>query len=367
MTESIFGVGSYVALSRTSAENFAVHFSPPKSDLYGRVVALVGTREEKDGIRLVMFDAGCTWGYPFDQLSERYQKLIREANVTDFNPDFQSRKYCGIRQSMLKDGSRLHKRVSTTVAKLRASGTGEGYKILDKVQPDEVLYGSVVDPGMFRQCSIVMFDESDKYGYLLEDMNITVQNEIARLNIPNVHKRRFICASHSDLSFIDSSSSIQARKNTMSNKIVETLKGDAKEAAYRVAGTQITNGVKLGVVKLFESKGGTSEHMKMLTEVLDSEVGDSLIALLLGYGLNYAPGLKEDPRIQKLSEEFRINGMAVAGNAIVGAAMESFLPVLTGALSALPVEETSKPRISESSEEEEEEEVVPPARASKRA
>jgi hypothetical protein len=47
--------------------------------------------------------------------------------------------------------------------------------------------------------------------------------------------------------------------------------------------------------------------------------------------------------------------------------MESFLPVLTGALSALPAEETSKPRISESSEEEEEEEVVPPARVSKRA
>lgn len=153
----------------------------------------------------------------------------------------------------------------------------------------------------------------------------------------------------------------------MSNKLVETIKGDAKEAAYRVAGTQITNGVKLGVIKLFESKGGKSEHMVMLKEVLDSEVGDSLIALILGYGLNYAPGLKDDPRIQKLSVEFRVNGMAVAGNAIVGAAMESFLPVLTGALSALPAEETSRPRITESSEEQEEEEVVPPARASKRA
>ncbi len=105
----------------------------------------------------------------------------------------------------------------------------------------------------------------------------------------------------------------------------------------------------------------------MFKGLLDSEVGESFIALILGYGLNYAPGIKDDPRVQKLSEEFRINGMAVAGNALVGAAMESFLPVLTGALAALPAEETSKPRIVESTEEQEEEEVVPPARASKRA
>jgi hypothetical protein len=238
----------------------------------------------------------------------------------------------------------------------------------NEVSKDEKLFATVVNTNIFGHSSIIMLDDN-KYGYLLKDMGQSVRDEIAKLNIPNVDKRRFICSSNTNLHFHKNSldSKTRTKENTMSNKIVEMVKGDAKEAAYRVAGTQITNGVKVGVVKLFESKGGKSEHMTMLKEVLDSEVGDSLIALLLGFGLNYAPGLKDDPRIQKLSEEFRINGMAVAGNAIVGAAMESFLPVLTGALQALPAEEASKPRIVESSEEEEEEVVAPPARRSKSA
>jgi hypothetical protein len=311
MSDRNFDVGSYVSISEKDIRSLIHSLDSPSGPVFARVVANVDDAFSfsKD-LKLVMFDEGSTWGHPYHQLGKRYRELITKANAVDFNPNFQHRRYCGIRTEMLKDGSRFNMRVATTVEKLRASSTGEGSHIL--VNPDldikTVLRGTIVDPGIFRTCSIVMFDESDKYGYLLEDMGKEVRGEIDKLNIPNVHKRRFICASHSDLSFTDSNS-VTTRNNTMSNKIVETLKGDAKEAAYRVAGTQITNGVKLGVVKLFESKGGKSEHMVMLKEVLDSEVGDSLIALLLGYGLNYAPVFKDDPRIQKLSEEFRINGM----------------------------------------------------------
>lgn len=151
---------------------------------------------------------------------------------------------------------------------------------------------------------------------------------------------------------------IPTKEKTMANKLVDTLKDDAKEAAYRVAGTQITNGVKAALVKVFDGRGGKSEQMEMFKALLDSEVGDSLISLILGFGLNYAPKLKDDPRVQKLSEEFRINGMSVAGNAIVGAAMDTLLPVLNSALQSLPEEENSNARITEASEEEEEEETA---------
>ena len=137
----------------------------------------------------------------------------------------------------------------------------------------------------------------------------------------------------------------------MANKVFGMMKADSKEAAYRVAGTQITKGVKAGLVKLFETRGGKSDQIEMFKMLLDTEVGDSMIALILGYGLNYAPGIKDDPRVQKLSEEFRVQGMTVAGNMVMGMAMETFLPVLTNALSSLP-EETSQVRVNSTNNEE---------------
>ncbi len=242
----------------------------------------------------------------------------------------------------------------------------------EHLQLDESItrvYGTLIDCHWVNtNYPVILFDDGAMAGLPIEKMGEVVRDAPAIQNIPNLSNRRFCCLASELLTFhTDSDSLFQTRENTMSNKIVEVLKGDAKEAAYRVAGTQITNGVKLGVVKLFEKKGGSSDQMDMLRGLLDSEVGDSIIALILGYGLTYAPGLKDDPRVQKLSAEFRVNGMAVAGNAVMGAAMESILPVLSSALQALPAEETSKPRITESSEEHEEEDVVPPARASKRA
>jgi len=322
MTEHTFGVGSHVSICRADivGSNIAriMDTDLGKDQEYGQVIADVKNTYNMDikplygDLKLVMFDAGATWGYDFLGLGPDYQDLIRKSPYAS-QTDYLHRKYSGIFSKMLKDGPRLNNRVSTTVEKLQSSSVFEPAGLLMNVDSKTVLYGTVVDyPSLHRSCTVIMFDESDKYGYLLQDMGEAVQAIVKKLNIPNVHKRRFICACSTDLHF-HTDSITRTKENTMSNKIVETLKGDAKEAAYRVAGTQITNGVKLGVVKLFESKGGKSEHMVMLKEVLDSEVGDSLIALLLGYGLNYAPGLKDDPRIQKLSEEFRINGMAVAG------------------------------------------------------
>ena len=131
-------------------------------------------------------------------------------------------------------------------------------------------------------------------------------------------------------------------------KLTETLKSDAQDAALRVASTQMTNGVKAGLVKILEKKGGNSGQMEMFKTILDSEIGDAFVALLLGYGLNYAPQIKDNPKVVKIAAELRTQGMATGGNLVFGAAMDTLLPTLTEALKALP---------DETSSEEEEDEV----------
>lgn len=128
---------------------------------------------------------------------------------------------------------------------------------------------------------------------------------------------------------------------------MEMMKVDATAAAYRVAANQMTKGIKSGILAMMEKNGHGSDKIKAISEMLDSEFGTSLVSILLGFGLTYVPHISNDPRAQKLAGEFRVNGMAVAGNAVMDVALEHFLPVITGALSALPSAETTAIRVSE--------------------
>lgn len=120
---------------------------------------------------------------------------------------------------------------------------------------------------------------------------------------------------------------------------LEMMKGDATNAAYRVASMQMTKGIKSGILAVLEKQGTDGTKLKAISEMLDTEFGTSLVSLLLGVGLQYIPKISEDPRAQKLASEFRVGGIAVAGNMVVDVALEHFLPVITGALNALPPQE----------------------------
>lgn len=119
-------------------------------------------------------------------------------------------------------------------------------------------------------------------------------------------------------------------------KFTTMMKNDMVDAGYRVAGHQMTKGVKAGLLKLFKDKGADDSKLRIVEELLDSEVGSSMIALMLGYGLAYIPNISEDPRIQKLSKEFRVGGMSTAGNMIMDTAIEYLAPAVLGAVDKLP-------------------------------
>lgn len=140
----------------------------------------------------------------------------------------------------------------------------------------------------------------------------------------------------------------KVKKMSNSNKptILETAKSDLTEASYRVASNQMVKGTKGAILKVMEKNGQGSDRVQALSDMLDTQIGESLVGMLLGIALPHVPMLSEDARLQKLSKEFRISAMSGVGNQAVDMVMEHLLPVVTSAISSLP-SATSNVRISE--------------------
>jgi len=146
----------------------------------------------------------------------------------------------------------------------------------------------------------------------------------------------------------------EKKMDKLNNKggFVDMMKADSKSAAYRVTATQMTKGVKAGILLLMKDKGMPGEKLEIVREVLESEIGSALISMALGYGMTYIPVFQADARAAQLAGEFRITGMATVGNEVIGNAVQYLLPAVMGAMEMLPP--ADKIRISEGSHEEEE-------------
>lgn len=159
----------------------------------------------------------------------------------------------------------------------------------------------------------------------------------------------------------------KGKKMDMSN-FLDMSKKDATDAAYRVAGNQMTKGVKTGIIALMKDKGVEGGKVEAIRELLETEVGNAAVATILGQLLTHIPQLQDDQRVQKLAEEFRVQGMATAGNLVLDTMFQYFLPVVKDAMADLPQLE-EKVRVeadataSKEEIEEEEEETLKQANA----
>lgn len=150
------------------------------------------------------------------------------------------------------------------------------------------------------------------------------------------------------MSNYDTQPSIAIEKEEVS--FMDRFKTDTVDAGYRVAATQVGKAVKGGIVMALEKKGADNAKVAAVKDLLESEAGTAILQVLLGYGLTYMPGMKDDARVERLAKEFRIDGTAVAGNLVVGTAMEFILPAVQEAMKSLPalpsITEKAKSRVS---------------------
>jgi hypothetical protein len=125
---------------------------------------------------------------------------------------------------------------------------------------------------------------------------------------------------------------------TTKPSLMDMFKADGVDAAYRVASTQITTGVQSAILEVMKKKGADNAQLETLAMFLGSELGAGMLSIVSGYGLTYIPGVNKDPRVKRLATEFRVAGMATAGNVVVSELLGQFLPVITKALDTLPAE-----------------------------
>ena len=136
---------------------------------------------------------------------------------------------------------------------------------------------------------------------------------------------------------------------------LDMVKTDASNAGYRIAAHQLTKGTKTAIATLLAKQGGSSNGVKAIEEMLDTEYGQAAIAMALGLGIHYAPvGAMKDPRVQRIADELRINSMSSAGNQIMNELMELLMPVLSNAIAAIPNETNARIATTSSAQEEEE-------------
>lgn len=132
--------------------------------------------------------------------------------------------------------------------------------------------------------------------------------------------------------------------------IKEKLKTDAEAALYISAGNQLSKavreGILAGVEKLLVEKYGPGKKNQSKVQgalegfkfVLETPFGQALIQSGIGYGMDYVPvdSIKNDPRIQRLASGMRVQGMVVASDAVIGAAMSYVMPAIMAAVGTLP-------------------------------
>jgi hypothetical protein len=117
---------------------------------------------------------------------------------------------------------------------------------------DDIVSGTIVSccsvKNELSHCAVLLDKDTD-YGFPFKRMGgwedwANLPPDFETRNYLYIHSYRLTA-------YKDSTSQISQKDNTMA-KMMDMVKTDAKEAAYRVAGAQITNGVKTGLVKLFE-------------------------------------------------------------------------------------------------------------------
>jgi len=120
--------------------------------------------------------------------------------------------------------------------------------------------------------------------------------------------------------------SLQKEKET---SISYLLKNDAKNALYRIGATQLINAMRASIVTLLQTRNTDNNTLKVITDLLDSELGVAILSCLCGYFINYMNN--DNEIIEKLGTELRVQGITVAGNV----AFESLFSVVSGSVAEL--------------------------------
>lgn len=115
-----------------------------------------------------------------------------------------------------------------------------------------------------------------------------------------------------------------------------SIKNDLKQAGLRILSTQVSSAVKTAAIAALSKEGMEKSKLDVVKEIFETPFGDALISYFIGQGLTHMPFLKENDKVISLAKEFRVNGMAVAGNQIIDSITQYIIPALKDTIKSLP-------------------------------
>lgn len=127
----------------------------------------------------------------------------------------------------------------------------------------------------------------------------------------------------------------------MSEKVglVNLVKSDAQEAAYRTAAKKGVRALRAAMLRVAKDKGAVRKEVDYLRKAFESDLGEAVLSMALGYMLTYAPlpeTVKNNKHFGRIVGELRIGGIQIGMDTILTEAMGYIGPVLDEIKGLLP-------------------------------
>lgn len=132
----------------------------------------------------------------------------------------------------------------------------------------------------------------------------------------------------------------------MNSLVLNTIKTDSIKAGYRIASTQLTNVVRNSVINILRNQDIAESQLSAVHSFLSSEAGSSFVQYLLGLSLQYAPKIKDNVHVARVSRELRVEGITGAGSFLTSTLFSSLMPILSS-IPEMRIEELEEEQTSE--------------------
>ncbi len=117
----------------------------------------------------------------------------------------------------------------------------------------------------------------------------------------------------------------QEAKMSKIQELKELAKNDGSEAGVRIARKQFVKATREPLVAFLASNLGDDSPAtrKKIADFIESELGESLVSMMLSVGLGAIPGkMGENPFVKKLTRELRLNAETEAGDVLADLLMK---------------------------------------------
>lgn len=121
-------------------------------------------------------------------------------------------------------------------------------------------------------------------------------------------------------------------------QVIDTLKGEGKDAAWQVAANQTVKAATKTLTSVMKRRKMARTKIAQLTGLLETDIGKTLFSFGLGAAISASP-LGETPKMKRLARELRVKGMREGGDMIADIASDPAIELIQSIISDLPAVE----------------------------